>query len=875
MIINTDVVLSVAGLASIAGAVLVPELGEWRRALSPRGIRGAQRHALADLLPYRRLVRPDVIKCASGSYLAAWRIAGADVGTLADAQILNTSYQIAATIGALPPGAIVQFYARRRRLREYDRGKGLDHPVLQLLDELREDFFRRGSHVYHTERTLALTWQPPSTATERLRAAASVGAEAALRTENELLAEFQGLCERVESALSIRTLTIKRLGERIVRDTYGVERRRSDLLAFVDTCVTGTDAPINVPPATSDLNTLLATEVRGGYEVRIGELEVGAIELKAYPDHAVPRMLDRLTELKLAHLLQIRFMPMPVSEARQKLRDAAVDFRGAAHFNAGYGLVDPDALAASQQMLTAFGKAGGDYTRFGRVNVVLIIRAKTRDAVAKGQRAVIAILEDAGFRATIRRMGALDTILSTMPAQTKYGIRKHPLDALTVSKLFPVHEADLGRRYSESEALPKNVPATTYALGPGETMFRMHLNVRDVWNGFTLGSTGVGKSVQANFIVAMYRGRLPFAGVTTIDRGRSSYQITKMLDGEFYDLLGRRSPGFALFSDCEDPEQARDVLRILEEMLTLSGVAVTPERYEHLKDAVRVMASRPPQARSLFLFLEQLQDPDRTMRPALRRYTRLGELGTMLDCSEDNFVSGRFNAIDVERVVGMSAEYLVPIYRTMLWKTTTQIRRMKERMGHAGEQLHWMINIDEAHTLMRDAIGGRFILDTLKTGRKENIAIWLSSNSAADFAKFEHRNDLLSQTATRIFFGDAGAISEDEKTIQLYEDLQLPARGIALLPILPDRSFVLHQPDAAILRELNLRLDKEILAVIGTSRTIGRVDEFMDRYPADRWKIELLRASGATAAANRLEAILHKRHADRDEDAAALLTASG
>ena len=46
----------------------------------------------------------------------------------------------------------------------------------------------------------------------------------------------------------------------------------------------------------------------------------------------------------------------------------------------------------------------------------------------------------------------------------------------------------------------------------------------------------------------MYLSRMPDFGVTVIDRGPSAYQACKMFDGEFYRLLGKNNPGFAMFA---------------------------------------------------------------------------------------------------------------------------------------------------------------------------------------------------------------------------------------------------------------------------------------------------------------------------------------
>jgi hypothetical protein len=147
-------------------------------------------------------------------------------------------------------------------------------------------------------------------------------------------------------------------------------------------------------------------------------------------------------------------------------------------------------------------------------------------------------------------------------------------------------------------------------------------------------------------------------------------------------------------------------------------------------------------------------------------------------------------------------------------------------------------------------------------GRKENIGVWLWSNSLTEFTEnVNARNDLLMNSPTRIYFGDSGVTSSDHETIALYKSLQLPERGIAMLSRLPERSFLLHQPDEGILTELNLRLDPELLAIIGTSRGNDNVERFRQQFPEGRygkhrWKIELLRHEGAESAAARLHELV-------------------
>jgi len=881
MLINPDIVIASVVLACIGSAVLLPELlhykrsiklqqdniGFFQRLLLPFGLATAERKALADLLPWKRLVRHDIIKNYDGSYSAAWRVAGADIGTLNDEDILNTAYHIAATIGSSLPNTKIQMYARRAPFREYEPGLGLQHPISQLLDATRAHFFLKTERVYQTERTIVLTWSPPSDRIERLRAAVSVGVDAQIRSEDEILAEFHQLCDVLETAFTSRTLTASRLGQRKAYDAMGTERCVSDLVSFLNMCITGFHLPLVAPTPSVNLSDHLAVEVRGGYEPKIGELETSAIIATTYPPQAVPCILDRLTELKISHLLHISFVPQPIVEATQQLSAGASDFKAAANFSEKRH-VDQGYKALHEQMVDALGQTHGDYTRYGYISFTIIVRGRTRADVRRAESVVQEGLNACMFRGTVRRAGAMDTFMSVLPGQMSYGkSREYLMDALTVAKVFPIHEMSLGRKYAESESFAAGlkVPPVTYALGPGGQFFRKHLNVKDVFHSVKFGRPGIGKSVDEAYESGMFITRLPHTGVTIIDRGPSAYQICKMFDGQYYKLLGKGSPGFALFSDVHIPAQSREVFKIVKRMCELSGVTVDGKREQTLKDAIRVIGTRPKKERSFFAFWEQLQDFDETLRPALKKYTRLGDVESTFDCVDDTFETGRFNVIDVELAMNLAPALLIPILEVIIWKTRTAVRRMKEAMGVDGNLIHWRFAIDEFNnSFMRHPIGAQFAEDLLLMGRKENFSLSLATNSIRGFAEWQGCSNVMLAAQTRVYFNDPSATGENRA---YYEGFELPERGIRMLTELKDFEFILHQPEANVMRRLSHRLDKNMLAILGTSRSVARVDEYITRFPVaqygkHRWKVELLQAQGAKETADLLMNILKAHEKD-------------
>jgi type IV secretory pathway VirB4 component len=354
----------------------------------------------------------------------------------------------------------------------------------------------------------------------------------------------------------------------------------------------------------------------------------------------------------------------------------------------------------------------------------------------------------------------------------------------------------------------------------------------------------------------MYLSRMPDFGVTVIDRGPSAYQACKMFDGEYYRLLGKNNPGFAMFADCHEPPQARELLKIIKRMCGLSGVDTNAgTREESIEKCIRVLSTRPRRERSFFAFWEQLQDPDGVLKPALKKYTRLGLLGALFDASVDTFDTGRFNVIDVELVMNLEPALLIPILETIIWKTRTAVRRMKE----TNPNLHWRFSLDEVNnSLMRHPIGAEYISDMLLMGRKEDFAVSMASNSVKKFVEFSGFSDILLACQTRVYFQDGSALGAHRK---FYESCELPERGIMMLPELNEHEFVLHQPEANVMRRLTHKLDRDIMATLGTSRTVARVDEFMARFPVSQfgplaWNVELLKAQGAFDAADRLAGII-------------------
>jgi type IV secretory pathway VirB4 component len=839
--LNVIEILILALALALSTWVLKSELAAIEPRSSLRDRRNKQRVGFAGELLYQRLIRPDVIKLANGAYLAMFEIRLPTKEELNEQTAADADLGFAKALSQWGSDTVLHLHDVHRPFAEYDVPRTYPHPVLAWLDEIRREWFLTPGRVFASRYVLSITWMPPKNASAKIRAALASGVAQAMKTENDVLATFARKCDEFASLASSYG-DVRRLGARKEPD-----RVCSEMLEHLSWCVSGRTRNVRVPIAGQALNGLLAEEF-ARKPLRIGEHYVRIVVVSMLPGASHPLQLDRLRDLAAPYSLVVRFLPDDGDRARKIVHDAHVDW--VAKSNESNAYVDPHAADQAESARQAIGAIAQGAVRFGRTSVFIVLRHPTEHDVNDLAQRCVAKLDQLGFTSYIAGWTAEDDFLATLPGDGYHSLRKHMIHALNVAHLFSTHGENLGRRYNGSRNLPSDTPAIFYATTPAKAQVRVHLSDRDitdVGHHLGIGGTGSGKSVLLGALAAGYMARFPGAGFTGIDKGRSLYRLTRFLDGTFYDLLGPASPGFALFSDVDDPDQARCALEIIREMVQLQGVRITPMQQSELEDAMRNVAVLPQRLRSLTAYWEALQDRDNTLRPALRNYTvQSSALGNVLDYETDTFASSHFNVVEIGHLSSLGEAYLIPVLRTLFWKARSQARMLAAAEG--ARNLHWLYQIDEAHELLKNDIGCAFIKSFLKEGRKEKFTVGLWSNAAQDFVNHKISNDLNEACRSRFFFKNP-EVETDERTRALYaEDLGVPARGLTHIPHLPPRHVLFTQPKTGETWVLDAALDKAWLAVVGRTdkRDNERVDEFIAAH-GNRWREELLRYEGVPA----------------------------
>jgi type IV secretory pathway VirB4 component len=855
------------GVAAMGAAALLPVVlakGDPRPARSPAG------KELSFYLPQRRLVRPGVVRNAT-SYTAVCRISAEDPALKDKEAIKNVTYGLASTLGLLQqwPGAFAQFYVDRYHTHEYDRGLNLgENPVHELLDDLREDEFLRRRELFGTDCFCAFTWPMPKKTQERFRSLLSEGVESAMRGESEILEEFESVYRQFDAGLrvSVETQRLEKADE------------FSDLLRFFNRFgAAGEDHPFRIPSAYIPLHEMMGKEYAGGVEVRMGRHEIGCIDIVTPPATIEPLCLQPLAQLAVPHTLVVRVMGMSLGEAQSHLDDAIIDHQGALGFNRAK-IQSPEHARAIKQLTDARGNVGDESRRLGKTTTSIVIRAKTRAQVSDRQEAIIGALSARGYVAEIPRDEAFDTFIATFPGQGKHGMRTFPIDALETATSLPIFGNARGERYSSSDSFPKaiHIPPVMYSVNPAGELYRLHMNAADsdLMHGLICAPTKTGKSVLVGSIAAGIRARLPQSVVTIIERGRSARPLCKMSDGSYHDILGEEdTPEFALFVDAHEPFVQAELTAIFEEWANVQGLGatpdqrkvgeVTPEQRKSILAAVRVIGSIvDPSKRTYTAFLSAIRSRDdgHLIEPALEAYGPGGVLGSLFNHTADSFSLKRFNVIDTTNLRARGEKFVYPVLRLIFYKIDTAERKMKR----AFPDLTSHIFVDEQQELTCHKFGAEWAARQMKEGRKHDRGLWLIGPTVSGFSSMIERDAVVNAAQTRLYGQDTAALSGD--TPDDYKAMGLPESGIARLPVLRKRNFLLHRPEEGTLTELDFGLSEDFRAVIGDSRKNAVVDRFMALYPPEqygqRWKVEMLIAHPSVevqTAGHRLRDLVERR----------------
>ena len=323
------------------------------------------------------------------------------------------------------------------------------------------------------------------------------------------------------------------------------------------------------------------------------------------------------------------------------------------------------------------------------------------------------------------------------------------------------------------------------------TPYYLNLHYKDTAHSVILGRTGSGKSFLLNFLITNLQKYSPYTLI--FDLGGSFEHLTRLFDGT-YVKVGPHTAGFTINPFClPENKQNLDFLALFIKVLADShaGDALSMEEEQELYQQIANLYSVDPELRTLGVLVNTLP---RSLSLRLQKWTAGGQFGFLFDNVNDTVTFSRFQCFDFQ---GMQQypQILEPLLFYILHRANQVITNRE--ISHVFKAFL----IDEAWIFFRNSRIRSYIIEALKTWRKQNAAMILSTQSLDELRKSDIVDVVIETCATKIF------LANPDMDQELYRNqFHLNEKEIDLISTLvPKRQFLIKNHDIA--KVANLEVD--------------------------------------------------------------------
>ncbi len=385
------------------------------------------------------------------------------------------------------------------------------------------------------------------------------------------------------------------------------------------------------------------------------------------------------------------------------------------------------------------------------------------------------------------RYNLLNAYLATVPGNYAFNLRKLLIlntNYADYSFLFTLHGGDPRNQHLNQEYLA--VLETNH-----KTPYYLNLHHRDVAHTMILGKTGAGKSFLLNFLITNLQKYAPYTFI--FDLGGSFESLTQLFQGA-YVRIGINSPDFEINPFALQPtKQNLDFLALFVKVLAESNGAerLTASEDQDLYQQIENLYEIEPELRTLTVLANTLS---RSLASRLQKWTAGGQFGFLFDNAEDTITFSRFQCFDFQ---GMDhyPQVLEPLLFYILHRANEVI--CDRSITHIFKAFF----IDEAWVFFRNPAVKTYIVEALKTWRKQNAAMVLSTQSLDELRKSDILDVILESCPTKIF------LANPDMDRELYQrQFHLNDNEVELISTLvPKRQMLIKNPDVA--KVANLEVD--------------------------------------------------------------------
>ena len=766
---------------------------------------------LSDLLPFAHFVGEGVLLNKDGALQVTYQYRGPDGDSATTEERDHLSALFHRMLMGLDDGWMLHVDTLRIPSQDYAAQGYFPDPVSLLIDEERREHYQRLGHHFENIQCLTWVWKFPLPLVHSKRKWFVSGLP-----EPEEETSLQQYQEQFEATIS------HCIG--LLQTHWHWQRLSSkDVLAYLNTCITGDLLSIAVPPQGCYVDVALARHpICGGYLPKIGQKNIVTVSILGYlNDETLPGLLDHLGTYPLIYRWSNRFIVLSEVSAAKEIKrherywhNKVKGFSGMvkeAFLGKESEAINGDAWNMEQHVFEAATLNAQGGSRFGYWTSTVVFMHENESILNDAVASLTHFIEQMGFSCSREDVNALDAWLGTIPGNGSRNVRRMLMSSWNVSHVLPLTSIWTGEEDSApTSLLPNHAPPVFYAATTGKTPFRFHMDVSDVGHQLLIGPTGSGKSTWLGLLITQFL-RYDNAHIFIFDKDYSHQALTCALGGAHVDLGDIGAPVFCPLQEIDSSYQFARAGVWVELLLECQQVSVLPEHKEILHQALELL--RCGTQRSLSILCGLIQDI--TLRSALRYYTIDGTCA-LLDAADTLSSTAAVHTFEIGGLLSHKPALYLPVLHYLF-------QHIEDVVEARASLFPTLIILEEAWLYVQHPVFAQKLREWLKTLRKKNARVVFASQSLTDLYDpstkrlTEVTATLLESCPTKVYCPHP---TLDQEMQSLYQHLGMNARQIEILQHIaqPKRDYYVVTPQGQRLIELGLEHLPIARAFIGLSK---------------------------------------------------------